>query len=50
MRRSAQHVPQFLPLLFLLTWFYRRTGKIYLGSLMVAAISVWFLAAGSVIV
>lgn len=44
------YVPQFLPLLFLLTWFYRRTGKIYLGSFMVAAISVWFLAAGSVIV
>lgn len=44
------YVPEFLPLVFLLTWFYRRTGKIYLGSFVVAAITVWFLAAGSVIV
>lgn len=36
--------------LFIVTiWFYRRIGKIYLGALMIAAITVWFLAAGSII-
>lgn len=42
-------VPEFIPLVFLLTWFFRRTGKVYLGALMVAAIAIWFTAAGSVI-
>ena len=42
-------IPEFLFLLFLLTWFYRRTGRIYLGALMVASLAIWFTAAGSVI-
>lgn len=42
-------VPEFIPLVFLLTWFFRRTGKVYLGALMVASIAIWFTAAGSVI-
>lgn len=43
------YIPLFIVMIWFLTWFYRRTGKIYLGSLMVAAITVWFLAAGSII-
>lgn len=42
-------IPQFIPLLFLLTWFYRKTGKVYLGALVIASIAIWFTAAGSVI-
>ena len=30
------------------TWFFRRTGKIYLGALMIASLAVWFLTAGSI--
>lgn len=43
------YIPEFLILLWLHVWFFRRTGKIYLGALMVSALMIWFLAAGSVI-
>lgn len=42
------YIPQFIILFWFLTWFYRRTGKIYLGALMIAAIVTWFVAAGSI--
>lgn len=44
------YIPMFTVMTWFLTWFYRRTGRIYLGSLMVAAITVWFLAAGSIMI
>jgi dienelactone hydrolase len=43
------YIPEFIVLLFMLTWFYRRTGKIYLGALMIASLATWFVAAGSVL-
>lgn len=43
------YIPLFIVMTWFLTWFYRKTGKIYLGSLMVAAITIWFMAAGSLI-
>ena len=43
------YIPEFLILLWMLVWFYRRTGKIYLGALMVSSLMIWFLAAGSVV-
>jgi hypothetical protein len=33
----------------MLTWFFRRTGRIYLGALVIAMMAIWFLAAGSVV-
>jgi hypothetical protein len=35
--------------LFMTTWFYRKTGRIYLGALMVSALAMWFLTAGTII-
>jgi hypothetical protein len=32
--------------MFFLTWFYRRTGKVYLGALVVSSLVVWFMTAG----
>ena len=43
------YIPEFAVLLFMLTWFYRRTGRVYLGALMSASLAMWFLAAGTVI-
>jgi len=43
------YIPMFIVMIWFLTWFYRKTGKIYLGALMVAAITIWFMAAGSLI-
>lgn len=43
------YIPLFIVMIWFLTWFYRKTGKIYLGALMVAAITIWFLTAGSII-
>jgi uncharacterized protein len=43
------YIPEFLILLWLHTWFYRRTGKIFLGAIIVASLMIWFLAAGSVV-
>jgi len=44
------YIPLFIVMIWFLTWFYRKTGKIYLGSIMVAAITIWFLTAGTIIV
>jgi hypothetical protein len=43
------YIPVFAFLLFLLTWFFRRTGRIYLGALMISSLWIWWLAAGSVV-
>jgi hypothetical protein len=43
------YIPLFAFLLFLLTWFYRRTGKIYLGALMISSMWIWWAAAGSIV-
>ncbi len=43
------YIPEFLILIWLHVWFYRRTGKIYLGAIVVASMMIWFLAAGSVV-
>lgn len=37
---------EFVFLLFLLTWFYRRTGKVYLGAIVVSSLVSWFLSVG----
>ncbi|NLY91809.1 MAG: hypothetical protein GX081_09455 [Firmicutes bacterium] len=39
-------IPEFVFLLFLLTWFYRRTGKVYLGAIVVSSLVSWFLSVG----
>lgn len=44
------YIPQFIILFWFMTWFFRRTGRIYLGSLMIAAVVTWFLAAGSILI
>jgi len=43
------YIPTFVVLLFILTWFFRRTGRIYLGALVIAIMVAWFISAGSVI-
>ena len=43
------YIPEFAILLFLHVWFYRRTGRVYLGAIMFSALMMWFLAAGSVV-
>jgi pimeloyl-ACP methyl ester carboxylesterase len=43
------YIPTFVVLLFILTWFFRRTGRIYLGALVIAILVAWFISAGSVI-
>ncbi|MEE4194919.1 MAG: alpha/beta fold hydrolase [Anaerolineae bacterium] len=43
------YIPEFILLFFFLTWFYRRTGKVYLGAFMIAAIATWFMTAGTAI-
>lgn len=42
------YIPEFMVLLLLATWYFRRTGRVYLGSLMAASLAAWFTAAGSV--
>lgn len=42
------YIPEFVVLFFFLTWFYQRTGKVYLGALVIASLAIWFLAAGTV--
>ena len=39
-----QAIPQFTLMIFLLTYFYQKTGKIYLGSFVVAMIITWIIA------
>ncbi|OJX43916.1 MAG: hypothetical protein BGO78_02830 [Chloroflexi bacterium 44-23] len=41
------YIPEFVILFFFLTWFYRRTGKVYLGALVIAALAIWFQVAGT---
>jgi pimeloyl-ACP methyl ester carboxylesterase len=43
------YIPEFAILLFMTTWFYRKTGKVYLGALMVSILAMWFLTAGTII-
>jgi len=43
-------VPEFAVLLFLTTWFFRRTGRVYLGALVASSLAVWFTVAGSLMV
>jgi hypothetical protein len=42
-------LPEFAVILFIVTWCFRRTGKVYLGALMGAALAIWFSTAGTVI-
>ena len=42
------YIPEFIILFWFMTWFYRKTGKIYLGALMIASLATWFLTAGSI--
>jgi hypothetical protein len=42
-------IPEFAVLLFMLVWFYRCTGRINLGGLIIASIFISFVAGGSVI-
>ena len=41
------YIPEFIVLFSFLTWFYRRTGRVYLGALVIASLAIWFLAAGT---
>ncbi len=43
------YIPIFALLTLVLTWCYRRTGRVYLGAFVVAAVATWFTAAGSVL-
>ena len=43
------YIPQFIILFWFMTWFYRRTGRIYLGSLMISSVAIWFLTAGTIL-
>lgn len=40
-------IPFFTVLLFFLTWFFRRTGRIYLGSAFAAIVVTWLWAVGN---
>ncbi len=42
------YVPEFIILFWFHTWFFRKTGKIYLGALVIASIATWFMTAGSI--
>jgi hypothetical protein len=43
------YIPGYVVYYYVLTWFYRKTGRIYLGAIIVASLVTWFLAAGSII-
>jgi hypothetical protein len=43
------YTPEFIMLFFFLTWFYRRTGRVYLGALVIAILATWFMTAGTAI-
>jgi len=43
------YIPEFIILFWMHTWFYRRTGRIYLGALVIAVLVTWFMTAGTVI-
>jgi hypothetical protein len=40
-------IPQFALFFFLSTWLYRRSGRVWLGSFIVAILASWVLAGGS---
>ena len=44
------YVPEFVILFWFLTWFYRKTGRIYLGALMISALVTWWMTAGSILI
>jgi hypothetical protein len=44
------YVPEFIILYWFLTWFYRKTGRIYLGALMVSVLVTWWMTAGSILI
>lgn len=39
--------PQFMLMFFLLTYSYRRTGTVYVGSVMLALLGAWSITTGS---
>jgi hypothetical protein len=43
------YIPEFIILFWMHTWFYRRTGRIYLGALVISILVTWFMTAGTVI-
>jgi hypothetical protein len=42
-------IPEFFVILYFMTHYYRKTGKIYLGAIMAASWAIWFSVAGTVI-
>lgn len=44
------YVPQFIILFWFLVWFYRKTGRIYLGALMISVLVMWWMTAGSLLI
>jgi hypothetical protein len=40
-------IPQFAVFFFLSTYLYRKTGRIYMGSFIVAILAAWVLTGGS---
>jgi pimeloyl-ACP methyl ester carboxylesterase len=42
------YIPQFIILFWFHTWFFRRTGKIYLGAIVIASVATWFMTAGTI--
>jgi len=44
------YVPEFIILFWFLTWFYRKTGRIYLGALMISVLVTWWMTAGSIMI
>ena len=44
------YLPEFAFFLFLLVWFFRRTGRVYLGALMISGLLTWFMAAGQIVI
>ncbi len=43
------YIPTFMLMIYLLTWFFRRTGRVYLGAWIVSILVIWFLTAGTAI-
>jgi pimeloyl-ACP methyl ester carboxylesterase len=44
------YLPEFAFLLFLLVWFFRQTGRVYLGALTISGLLTWFMAAGQIVI
>jgi hypothetical protein len=44
------YLPEFAFFLFLLVWFFRRTGRVYLGALTISGLLTWFMAAGQIMI